>query len=97
MADNPIYVGSGKAGKFGVKINICINDIAEYAKANIKAADNGKKYIRLEVNPRKSEDQYGNTHSVRIDTWKPEEKKEAKPDETPPQVKGGLDSESVPF
>jgi hypothetical protein len=100
-----IYVGKGKTSKFGIKVNLCINDIAEYAKANIQPAKDGKKYIRLDVNTMKAEDQYGNTHTVKVDTWKPEPKTEAAKDEEPQQVKcnpyydnlkNGID-EDVPF
>ena len=37
---------------------------------------NNKKYIKLNVQKKKEEDQYGKTHSVSVDTWKPEPKKE---------------------
>lgn len=73
-----IYVGSGKESKFGVKINVCLDELFAYAKDNIDPAKNGKKYIRLEVTRRKNEDDHGNTHSVSVDTWKPDKKEENK-------------------
>jgi hypothetical protein len=37
---------------------------------------NGKKYIKLIVQEKKNTDEYGKTHFVAVDTWKPEPKKE---------------------
>jgi len=71
MADK-IYCGSGRAfGNYGqIGLNICLSDlphehITEY---------NGKKYIKLKVSPRKETDKRGNTHSIEVDTWKPQQK-----------------------
>lgn len=36
---------------------------------------NGKKYVNLTVGARKEPDQFGKTHYVKINTFKPEEKK----------------------
>jgi len=74
MSEQIIYVGNGKKGKYGVKINICLDDMFAYAKDKIEKSKNGKKYIRLDVSERKEPDQYGNDYSVKIDTWKPEKK-----------------------
>ena len=71
MTEN-IYVGRAKSTKFGMKLNICLDDMFSYAKENIDTAKNGKKYIRLDVVGLKEEDDKGNTHSVKIDQWKPE-------------------------
>jgi hypothetical protein len=40
---------------------------------------NGKKYIKLIVQEKKSVDEYGKSHFVAVDTWKPEPKKETAP------------------
>lgn len=69
-----LYVGKGKQGKFGVRISVCLDEIFSYAKDNIEPAKNGKKYINLEVNQMRNEDAWKNTHTVKIDTWKPEPK-----------------------
>lgn len=69
-----VYVGSGKESKYGVKINLCIDSILEYAEDNIAFAKNGKKYINIDVNKMKQPDKFGNSHSVKVDTWvKPDE------------------------
>jgi hypothetical protein len=62
-----IYCGKGKKGNYGVKLNLCITDLEQY----ITTATNGKRYIRLELNEMRQPDQWGNTHSVTVDTWKP--------------------------
>lgn len=64
-----IYTGSGKQMKYGVKIALCLSDIP---KEHI-FEHNGKKYIKLNVMPRKEPDQYGKTHYITVDTFKPEQ------------------------
>ena len=73
MSEQAIYVGSG-IEKFNgnlIEISVCISDaeshIFEY---------NGKKYLKLVVSKKQHVDQFKKTHSVRINTWKPEQKKE---------------------
>ena len=67
MSDK-IYCGRGKKSNYGIKLNVCIDDIpAEH----IQEAKNGKRYVRLEVKERREADQWGNTHSIEVDTWKP--------------------------
>jgi|TARA_Y100001973_G_C5023956_1_gene244595 hypothetical protein len=77
-----IYCGSGKEKFDGdlISVNICLSDIP---KEEIQTGKNGKKYVRINVSKRKQEDNYGNTHSVSIDTWKPEMKKEEVKEDLP--------------
>tara|TARA_R110002012_G_scaffold16404_4_gene63419 strand:+ start:15651 stop:15905 length:255 start_codon:yes stop_codon:yes gene_type:complete len=82
--EDKIYVGSGTEKFEGnlVSISICLSDLPA---AHMQTAKNGKKYINLNVQKKKEEDQYGKTHFVAVDTWKPEPKKqEAKVDEDLP-------------
>jgi CelD/BcsL family acetyltransferase involved in cellulose biosynthesis len=74
-----IYVGSGKSKFDGdqVAVSVCLSDlpkefIFEY---------NDKKYVKLIVQKKREADQYGKTHYVAIDTFKPEQKAEAKDDD----------------
>ena len=74
-----IYVGSGKSKFDGdqVAVSVCLSDlqkefIFEY---------NDKKYVKLIVQKKREVDQYGKTHYVAIDTFKPEQKAEAKDDD----------------
>ncbi len=71
-----IYVGSGKEKFDGdqVAVSVCLSDlpkdwIFEY---------NNKKYVKLIVKKKRETDQYGKTHYVAIDTFKPEQKTEQK-------------------
>lgn len=71
MADQ-IFVGSGVEKFEGslVEISVCLSDlpkefISEY---------NGKKYIRLKVQKKREPDRYNKTHSVSVNTYKPEQK-----------------------
>ena len=68
-----IYVGNGKAhGLFDlINFSVCLSDLP---KEHIFEYE-GKKYIKLSIARKKdSPDQYGNTHYVEVDTWKPEQK-----------------------
>tara|TARA_R100000781_G_C3971023_1_gene90165 strand:- start:36 stop:311 length:276 start_codon:yes stop_codon:yes gene_type:complete len=70
-----IYVGSGVEKFEGNLINstICLTDIQQNA-ADYVFEFNGKKYIKVKVQKKKEVDQYGKTHFVEVDTWKPEAK-----------------------
>tara|TARA_R100001594_G_scaffold50196_2_gene83304 strand:- start:139 stop:414 length:276 start_codon:yes stop_codon:yes gene_type:complete len=70
-----IYVGSGVEKFEGNLINstICLTDIEQNA-ADYVFEFNGKKYIKVKVQKKKEADQYGKTHFVEVDTWKPEAK-----------------------
>lgn len=80
MENKKIFVGSGiEFGKYGdVNINICLSDLP--AEFRVKSEKNGKVYIKLTVSKKKEKDQYGKTHSVTVNTWKPEKKKEQSDD-----------------
>ena len=65
-----IYVGSGKkASQYDiVNVSICIDDLEKHIFEY-----KGKRYAKLTVAAKKETDQYGKTHSVSINTWKPDE------------------------
>jgi hypothetical protein len=73
-----IYVGNGKKKEFdngGSIINVMINVddfAAAYAKYGFKTTG-GKNMIKLNIGSRRDPDDYGNTHYVQVDTWKPGE------------------------
>lgn len=71
MAEPKIYVGSGKKHpSYDItSISVCLSDIP---KEYITESKNGKKYVNLSVSAKKETDQYGKTHSVAIDTFKPQ-------------------------
>ena len=64
-----IYVGNGKKAKDYdiVNVSLCLSDIpAEHINEF-----QGKKYIKLSVAKRREPDNYGRTHSVSVDIYKP--------------------------
>lgn len=68
-----IYCGSGKSVKFNdggelIACSICIDDAQEY----FQTAKNGKKYLNVKVCAKRQVDQWGKTHYVEVDTWKPQ-------------------------
>jgi len=90
MENQRIYCGSGKkADKYDIiNISVCLSDLP---KEFITESKNSKKYINLKVVGKKEADQWGKTHSVEVDTWKPE----AKPTVAP---KASVDESSdLPF
>jgi len=64
-----IYVGNGKQVKDYDMINVslCLSDIP---KEHINEFQ-GKKYIKLTVAKRREPDNYGRTHAVSVDVYKP--------------------------
>jgi|TARA_R100001530_G_scaffold10639_1_gene10506 hypothetical protein len=74
-----IYVGSGTSKFDGdqVACSLCLTDLPQEHMFEY----NGKKYIKLIVQKKREEDQYGKTHYVAVDTWKPEPKKEEEKEE----------------
>ena len=82
MAEQKIYVGSGKEwGQYGnVGITVCLDDVTPHVFEY-----KGKNYVKLNVAKKQQADQYGKTHSVSVDTWKPENKEEEPKKWTPRQ------------
>ena len=74
MAEN-IFCGSGREVSFDNWSSI-VNVTLNLAELKEHIYDyNGKKYVNLTVGARKEPDQFGKTHYVKINTFKPEEKK----------------------
>ena len=67
-----IYIGSGKEKFEGslVEATINLSKIMKTCKDFIFEYG-GDKYIKLKVVKKKQEDQYGKSHYVEVDTWKP--------------------------
>ncbi|QDP66287.1 MAG: hypothetical protein Unbinned6224contig1000_8 [Prokaryotic dsDNA virus sp.] len=82
MADEKIYVGSGTSKFDGnlISCSICLSDLPQEHMFEY----NGKKYIKVNVSAKRDgADDYGKTHYVAIDTFKPEAKKEEAPAAAP--------------
>lgn len=77
MAEQKIYVGKGKKqGQFNqLRLNICLSDIPKEHMTEFK----GKKYVNLDISEMRNADDKGNTHTVTVNTWKPEQKQQSKP------------------
>ena len=82
MAEEKIYVGNGVSKFDGqmVSMSVCLSDLPKEHMFEY----NGKRYIKLNVSAKRDgADDYGKTHHVTVDTFKPEPKKEAPKKEEP--------------
>lgn len=70
MENKKIYVGNGKENEqYGfVNFSVCLSDLPQEHVNEY----NGKKYINLTISKKKQVDEYGKTHAVTVNTWKPE-------------------------
>jgi len=72
-----IYCGSGKErrfrdGGFIIGVTLDIETLQKSFREHGFITAQGKKKIKINVSARREIDQYGNTHYVTIDTWKPD-------------------------
>ena len=77
-----IYVGGAKekTGNYGVfhSISFSAQDVA-----TLQANLNAKGYVNLNMNQRQSPSQFGQTHSLVIDTWQPTPQSQAPQQQAP--------------
>jgi hypothetical protein len=78
MSDK-IYVGSGKEVFFNdgnsiVSVSIDLEALYAASKAGhgFQSKNTGKKYIKLNLSTRRETGKFGETHSLTVDTWKPD-------------------------
>jgi hypothetical protein len=76
-----IYVGNGKKKTFQnggsiIDISLTLTGIKELFQKYGFTTDAGKQIIRLQLTERREPDRYGNTHSLTVNTWKPDGQKE---------------------
>jgi len=85
MSQDKIYVGNGKENEqYGfVNFSVCLTDLPQEHVTEFK----GKKYINLTVSKKRETDQYGKTHTVTVNTWKPEGQTQS----------SGKDEDPLPF
>jgi hypothetical protein len=71
-----IYCGKGKEKFNGnlIEVSLCLSKLPKEFITESK----GQKYIKIKVQKSKEPDQWGNTHYVEVDTFKPEKKNENK-------------------
>lgn len=68
MAETIYFNGfSAKKSKYGIKLSGKVEKIIEELQKHV----NSKGYINLDVTERREADKYGNTHTVKVDTWQP--------------------------
>ena len=79
-----IYVGNGVEKFDGdmVEFSLNLTRLGNEAKAHMFEY-NGEKFIKLKVAKMKETNEYGKTHYVEVNTFKPEVKKEAGADDLP--------------
>lgn len=77
MSNEKNYVGNGKkVGQYDlINFSVCLSDLPKELIYEYK----DKKYINLTIGAKKEVDQYGKSHAVWINEFKPEQKK-AEPD-----------------
>jgi len=93
MKQEKIYVGSGrKSGNYAiVNISVCLSDLPKEHMFEY----NGKKYIKLTVAAKREVDQFGKSHYVAVDTFKPESKTTGEP--IVDNSQSSIDPGDVPF
>ncbi len=100
--EKAIYLGKGKEiGQWGkVAFSICLDAIPTDSIFEYK----GKKYVKMIMSKNKMPDNYGKTHSVSLDTFKPEKREEepAQAVDTSYDAGGGyaegeIDPKDIPF
>lgn len=72
-----IFCGSGKKKEFPnggsiTDITIDLGLLENYFQQYGFTTDGGKRMIKLKVSTKRQPDQFGKTHNVEIDTWKPD-------------------------
>lgn len=78
-----------KQSKFGQKMSFNLDKLIEECSKLV----NEKGYVNLEILPRKTEGKYGETHTVKLDTWKPNSETNQKQQQ---RISKPID-ESLPF
>lgn len=77
-----------------LRMGISVDKVIEFLKAN----KNSGGYVNLIISPRKEVGQYGDTHSVYLDTWEPNKKpasaEPAKKASSAPKAKVNASAES---
>lgn len=85
MSEQKIYFGGVKEinGNFGTfhRISFSKTDLEE-----MMCHLDEKNYINLNMNKRREPSQWGQTHSLTLDTWKPEGQRQDRQEYTPPQT-----------
>lgn len=80
MAGEKLYCGSAKSRdtQYGEELTVSVNlsECERQFKEHGYVSKSGSNFITLKVQRRKEVGKYGETHSVMVDTWKPEKRQE---------------------
>ena len=87
MADK-IYCGSAKEKTFDgggsvISVSLTMDGLSDHFKNYVFTTNGGKKIIKLKISKRREVGAYGETHTVEIDTWKPDPNHAAGPAQKP--------------
>ena len=80
-----------KEGKFSIKFSGKTDEVI----AQLLAITNDKGYFNLEIGKKKEVGKYGDTHYLKVDDWKPEQKAQAPVGN--PNNPDNLGDDSFPF
>lgn len=75
MADKVFLKCSAKQRKYGISIGVKVEDLIAFATQH----GNERGYLNLEIKERREVGQYGDTHSVTLDTFVPNSKSDPVP------------------
>lgn len=106
MAKDRLYCGNAKfvQTRYGdiVKVSLCLDDIPE--EEVYVSEKTGKRYVTVDVKEMRSQDRFGNTHSVEVNTYKPDSKRtgtrKSYRDDSGSYQQGGpesFDDDQIPF
>ena len=75
--EEKIYVGNGKIHNFPdggsqIKLRLTLDGLKELHEKYGFTTDAGKHILTLIVNEKRNVDQFGNTNTLTVDTWKPD-------------------------
>lgn len=80
MAGEKLYCGSAKSRdtQYGEELTVSVNlsECEKQFKEHGYISKTGSNFITLKVQRRKEVGKYGETHTVTVDTWKPEKRQE---------------------
>ena len=100
MAEPKIYVPKSSAkevqfqdGGSIIKLSFNAAVLAQFARDHA----NEKGYLNLTLAKRREPGQYGDTHSICLDTWKPTGRQQSAPKPINPAPSGKIENEDVPF
>ncbi len=74
MSEKPIYVPKSSVKERQTSFGVCykVSFKAEELGAFVREHKNEKGFINLEIVPRREPSEYGDTHSIKLDAWKPD-------------------------